>query len=125
MKNLRKKLLQKELSTDEKFPCNKVAKDCGHLTKEIGLLQSQALQATRWLDRVISLSNFIQLGEGAGDTRKKKPKQFALFYSLLENKKSWSQVCEKVGMDKFSENNFYYSENQYPSTVISQQARPE
>jgi len=47
MKNLRKKLLQKELSTDEKFPCNKVAKDCGHLTKEIGLLQSQALQATR------------------------------------------------------------------------------
>lgn len=52
MKNFSKQLKEKELSADEKFLCNKRAKDCRHLTKEIDLLQSEIPQARRQLDRV-------------------------------------------------------------------------
>lgn len=53
MKNLRKQLEEKELSADKKFLCNKMTKDCGQLTKEIGLLQSQVLQTRKQPDRVL------------------------------------------------------------------------
>ncbi|XP_037747532.1 meiosis-specific nuclear structural protein 1-like isoform X1 [Chelonia mydas] len=49
---LRQQLKEKELSADEdKYLRNKMAEDCGYLTKENGLLQSQVLEATRQLDR--------------------------------------------------------------------------
>ncbi|XP_030409192.1 girdin-like [Gopherus evgoodei] len=49
---LRQQLKEKELSADEdKYLRNKMAEDCGYLTKENGFLQSQVLEATRQLDR--------------------------------------------------------------------------
>ncbi|XP_074981194.1 uncharacterized protein LOC125632591 isoform X1 [Caretta caretta] len=49
---LRQQLKEKELSADEdKYLRNKMAEDCGYLTKQNGLLQSQVLEATRQLDR--------------------------------------------------------------------------
>ncbi|XP_074799137.1 uncharacterized protein LOC141981353 isoform X2 [Natator depressus] len=49
---LRQQLKEKELSADEdKYLRNKMAEDCGYLTKENGLLQSQVLEATRQLYR--------------------------------------------------------------------------
>lgn len=50
-KILRKQLKEKELHTDENCLQNKMAKDCGHQTKETCLLQSQVLQARRQLDK--------------------------------------------------------------------------
>ncbi|KYO25925.1 nucleoporin GLE1-like [Alligator mississippiensis] len=49
---LREVLKEKELSADEnKYLRNKVAENCGHLTKENGFLQSQVLEASKHLDR--------------------------------------------------------------------------
>nr|XP_005301582.1 girdin-like [Chrysemys picta bellii] len=49
---LRQQLKEKELSADEdKYLRNKMAEDCGYLTKENGFLQSQVLEAARQLDR--------------------------------------------------------------------------
>nr|XP_025046626.1 putative leucine-rich repeat-containing protein DDB_G0290503 isoform X1 [Pelodiscus sinensis] len=49
---LKQQLKEKELSADEdKYLRYKMAEDCGYLTKENGLLQSQVLEATRHLDR--------------------------------------------------------------------------
>ncbi|CAM4500634.1 unnamed protein product [Lepidochelys olivacea] len=49
---LRQQLKEKELSADkDKYLRNKMAEDCGYLTKQNGLLQSQVLEATRQLDR--------------------------------------------------------------------------
>ncbi|KAF7246371.1 Centromere-associated protein E [Varanus komodoensis] len=52
IEKLRQVLREKELSADEdKYLCNKMAEDCGHLTKENGLLQAQVLEATRQLNK--------------------------------------------------------------------------
>ncbi|XP_061458029.1 structural maintenance of chromosomes protein 2-like isoform X2 [Rhineura floridana] len=49
---LRQILKEKELSADEdKYVRDKMAEDCGHLTRENGLLQAQVLEATRQLSK--------------------------------------------------------------------------
>nr|XP_028592464.1 kinesin-like protein KIF20B isoform X3 [Podarcis muralis] len=53
---LRQVLKEKELSADEdKYLRDKMSEDCGHLTRENGLLQAQVLKATRQLSRVLHL----------------------------------------------------------------------
>ncbi|KAM4688922.1 uncharacterized protein O3C94_007025 [Discoglossus pictus] len=49
---LRYQLKEKQLSADEdKYLRNKIADDCGRLTKENGFLQSQVLEATKQLEK--------------------------------------------------------------------------
>ncbi|XP_075439161.1 uncharacterized protein LOC142482647 isoform X2 [Ascaphus truei] len=64
---LRYQLKDKQLSADEDtYLRNKMAEDCGRLTKENGVLQSQVLEATKQLERE------WQLREGESKSRTKR-----------------------------------------------------
>nr|XP_020643199.1 outer dense fiber protein 2-like isoform X2 [Pogona vitticeps] len=65
---LRQTLKEKQLSADEdKYLCNKMAEDCGHLTRQNCLLQAQLLEATRQLNRVFHLQQESRSVDQNGD----------------------------------------------------------
>ncbi|XP_033011368.1 nuclear mitotic apparatus protein 1-like [Lacerta agilis] len=103
---LRQVLKEKELSADEeKYLRDKMSEDCGHLTRENGLLQAQVLQATRQLSREKQLredestSHLRRASELASGRERERQLEGELTYlkTRLQNKRqSVSKVQEQV-----------------------------
>nr|XP_020643197.1 spindle assembly checkpoint component MAD1-like isoform X1 [Pogona vitticeps]XP_020643198.1 spindle assembly checkpoint component MAD1-like isoform X1 [Pogona vitticeps] len=93
---LRQTLKEKQLSADEdKYLCNKMAEDCGHLTRQNCLLQAQLLEATRQLNRERQLqekectSHIQRVSELASARERERQLEMDLtcLKTLLERKK--------------------------------------
>ncbi|XP_067409671.1 trichohyalin-like [Emydura macquarii macquarii] len=101
---LRQLLKEKELSADEdKYLRNKMAEDCGYLTKENGLLQSQVLEATRQLDRERQLReeestcHTMRISELAYEKEKERQLELELTYlkRLLQNERQKALTAQE------------------------------
>ncbi|KAM9165673.1 uncharacterized protein ACDP82_002585 isoform 2-T2 [Pangshura tecta] len=100
---LRQQLKEKELSADEdKYLRNKMAEDCGYLTKENGFLQSQVLEAAKQLDRERQLREeestcCTRISELACEKEKERQLEMELTYvkRLLQDERQKALTAQK------------------------------